>query len=246
MVKTHAGLSTGPNENMVVSEELKSYLDEQFGTLADKDDMYAMKEDVMSLITNMVKEQGDKISALETKIDVLEAKNAMLESHVAQLQSNQESQEQYSRKLCLRIPAKGNQESSDDVLEKVKNVLTEIGVEVPDAVIDRAHRIGPKSFADGKAKQQVIVRLTTWRHRTAIYRAREKSNKVKICLDLTKPRLNLIIAANELLKEHKDSFAFADVNCRPRVKFNGKFSFFDTVDDIMVLVSAEDNNHEST
>ena len=62
---------------------------------------------------------------------------------------------------------------------------------------------------------------------------------------MTKPRLNLIIAANELLKEHKDSLAFADVNCRPRVEFNGKFSFFDTVDDIMALVSAEDNNHES-
>ena len=54
MVKTHAGLSTGPNENLVVSEELKSYLDEQFGSLADKDDIYAMKEDVMALITNMV------------------------------------------------------------------------------------------------------------------------------------------------------------------------------------------------
>ena len=153
--------------------------------------------------------------------------------------------------MCLRIdgirlPANGNQESSDDVLEKVENVFTEIGVEVPDAVIDRAHRIGPKSFADGKAKQQVIVRLTTWRHRTAIYRARKKSNKVKIRLDLTKPRLNLIIAANELLKEHKDSFALADVNCRPRVKFNGKFSFSDTVDDIMALVCAKDSNDEST
>ena len=45
---------------------------------------------------------------------------------------------------------------------------------------------------------------------------------------------------------HKDSFAFADVNCRPRVKFNGKFSFFDTVDDIMALVCAEDSNDEST
>ena len=151
MVKTRAGLSTGPNENMVVSEELKSYLDEQFNSLADKNDISAMKEQVMALITNMSKEYGDKISALETKIDVLEAKNATLESHVTQLQSNQEGQEQYSRRLCLRIdgigfPANGDQESSDDVLEKVKNVFTEIGVEVPDAVIDRAHRIGPKSL----------------------------------------------------------------------------------------------------
>ena len=77
MVKTRAGLSTGPNENMVVSEELKSYLDEQFNSLADKNDISAMKEQVMALITNMSKEYGDKISALETKIVVLEAKNAM-------------------------------------------------------------------------------------------------------------------------------------------------------------------------
>ena len=222
-MKTRTGFSTAatrPNENMVVSEELKSYLDEQFDNLADKNDISAMKQEVMASITNMVKEQGDKLTALEETIDVLEAKNAMLESHVVQLRSNQESQEQYSRRLCLRIdgirfPANGNQESSDDVLEKVKHVFNEIGVEVPDAVIDRAHRIGPKSFGDGKAKQQVIVRLTTWRHRTAVYRARKKSSKVKIRLDLTKPRLSLIIAANELLKQHKDSFAFADINSHP-------------------------------
>ena len=62
---------------MVVSEELKSYLDEQFNSLADKNDISAMKEEVIALITNMSKEYGDKISALETKIVVLEAKNAM-------------------------------------------------------------------------------------------------------------------------------------------------------------------------
>ena len=138
-----AGLSTGPND------------------LADKNDIYAMKKDLMAPITNMVIEQGDKISALKTRMNVLEAKNAMLESHIAQLQSNQESQEQYSLRLCLRIdekrsPANGNQKSSDDVLEKVENVFTEIGVEVPDAVIDRAHRIGPKSFADGKANNKSL------------------------------------------------------------------------------------------
>ena len=68
MVKTRAGLSTGPNENMVVSEELKSYPNEQFDSLADKNDISAMKEEVMALIINVVKEQGDKISALETRL----------------------------------------------------------------------------------------------------------------------------------------------------------------------------------
>ena len=79
----------------------------------------------MALTINVVKEQGDKISALESKIDVLEVKNAMLESHVAQLQSNQESQEQYSRRLRLRIdgirlPANGNQESKKLELNGLK------------------------------------------------------------------------------------------------------------------------------
>eukprot|EP00795_Rhopilema_esculentum_P010407 gene10407-19108_t len=236
MVKTRAGSSAGPNENMVVSEELKSYLNEQFHNLADKKDITEMKQEIMALVTSMM----EKITSLETNINVLESKNAILESHIAHLKSNQESHEQYSRRLCLRIdgigfPEDSNQETSENVLQKVKHVFTEIGVDVPDTVIDRAHRIGPKSSRDGKAKQQVIVRLTTWRHRTAVYRARKKSSKVKIRLDLTKPRLNLINAANDLLKEYSDSFAFADVNCRPRVKFKGKFSFFESIDDVKAL-----------
>ena len=230
MVKTRAGISTGPNENMVVSEELKSYLDERFDNLAVKNDISAMKQEIMALITDMMQKHGEKIASLESKINVLEANNAMLESHVAHLKSNQENQEQYSCRLCLRIdgigfPENGSHETNDDLLEKVKNVFTEVEVDVPDAVIDRAHRIGPKSIRDGRAKQQVIVRFTTWRHRTAIYRARKKSSNVRIRLDLTKARLNLISAANDLLKQYNDSYAFADVNCRPRYKFNGNSPF---------------------
>ena len=128
MVKTRAGISTGPNENMVVSEELKSYLDERFGNLAVKNDIFAMKQEIMALITDMMQKQGEKIACLDSKINVLEANNAMLESHVAHLKSNQESQEQYSRRLCLRIdgigfPESGDHETNDDVLEKVKKCL---------------------------------------------------------------------------------------------------------------------------
>ena len=250
MVKTCAGISKGPNENMVVSEELKAYLDERFDNLPMKNDISAMKQEILGLITDMMHKHGEKIASLESKINVLEANNAVLESHVAHLKSNQENHEQYSRRLCLRIdgigfPDNGNHETNDDVLDKVKNVFEEIGVEVPDAVIDRAHRIGPKSFRDGKAKQQVIVRLATWRHRTEIYRARKKSGNFRILLDLTKARLSLILTANNLLKQFKDSYAFADVNCRPRFKFNGQFFFFDTIDEIEIIVRNKDSNHQS-
>ena len=92
----------------------------------------------------------------------------------------------------------------------MKEVFDEIGVNVPDAVIDTAHRIGPKKTIEVETRQQMIVRLTTWRHRSEVYRARKKTKKVKIHLDLTKRRLDLLILANSLLKAHpeKEGYAF--------------------------------------
>ena len=84
----------------------------------------------------------------------------------------------------------------------------------PTRLLTRAHRIGPKKIDKGTLKQQVIVHFTTWRHRTAVYKARKKASNVKFRLDLTKKRLELLNLANLMLKPHKDCYAFADVNCR--------------------------------
>ena len=62
----------------------------------------------------------------------------------------------------------------------MKKVFDEIEVIVPDAVIDRAYHIEPKKTVEGETKQQMIVRLTTWRHRSDVYRAHKKAKKVKI------------------------------------------------------------------
>ncbi len=255
MVKTRTGslttsTSTRPTQ-MELTAEVKAYLDKHFALLPTKDDIKSLKDEVVLLITEKLQEQEEKISALEERIDKLEASNAVLESHVAHLCKSHENQEQYSRRLCLRIdgielPQKGVNESGEEVLGKVKKVFDELEVDVPDTVIDRAHRIGPKSKnRDGKLRQQVIVRLTTWRHRTAIYRARKKAKSpVKIRLDLTKPRLDLLISANDILKDYKgDYYAFADVNCRTRANIRGKFSFFDTIEELKELINnAEHSN----
>ena len=45
-------------------------------------------------------------------------------------------------------------ESGTVILENVKNIFSEMDVDVPDAVIDRAHRIGRKTMdVNGKHKQ---------------------------------------------------------------------------------------------
>ena len=66
------------------------------------------------------------------------------QKQVSILECKNEELEQYGRRCCLRIegvPSLEN-ESSDDVLGKVKSLITESGCKIPDVAIDKAHRIG--------------------------------------------------------------------------------------------------------
>ncbi len=155
MVKTRTGAST--TQIMELTAEVKAYLDKQFDTrlqrLATKEDITSLKEKVTLLVTEKIQEQEKEISSSEERINELETNNVILESHVSHLRKSYENQEQYSRRLCLRIdgielPPKGTNESGETVLGKVKDIFDELEVDVPDAVIDRAHRIGPKSTDD--------------------------------------------------------------------------------------------------
>ena len=93
-------------------------------------------------------------------------------------QTNNEDLEQYGRRLCLRIDGVQvvENETSVDVLASVKKLFDDAQVEISNAVIDRARRIGG-NYVDRKSKKScksIIVRFTTFRHRTMFYRA--KSN----------------------------------------------------------------------
>ena len=67
---------------------------------------------------------------------------------------------------------------------------------------------------------------------------------IKIRLDLTKPRLDLLISANDILKEYKGYYAFTDVNCRTRAKIGGKFNFFYSIEDLQKLI--DDAEHSDS
>eukprot|EP00112_Aurelia_sp_Birch-Aquarium-sp1_P022274 Seg6221.2 transcript_id=Seg6221.2/GoldUCD/mRNA.D3Y31 product="hypothetical protein" protein_id=Seg6221.2/GoldUCD/D3Y31 len=71
---------------------------------------------------------------------------------------------------------------------------------------------------------------------------------IKFRLDLTKKRLNLLILANDILKPHPNWFAFADVNCRARVKIADSFSFFNSEGELtkLILAVAAENDPEDT
>ena len=121
-------------------------------------------------------------------------------------QNNHGELKQYRRRLCLRsdgVPTKVN-ESSDDVLDSVKSLFKETKVDIPESIIDRAHRTGSR-YLDASSNnccKSIIICFTTFHHRTMFYRAKNKLKRgVRIKLDLTKSRYNLLKRANDHVKE---------------------------------------------
>ena len=195
-----------------------------FEKLEKLEEKVATKECISSLM-KIINEQKETIARMEDKI-------AVLESHIDHLVIANDEVEQYQRRLCLRIngidlPSDGDdRETSDECLDNVQGVFEELGLSIPPNVIDRAHRVGKEIVVKGKRVRSMIVRLTTFRHRTMIFRARKNSDKYKIKLDLTKRRLTLLKNVNKKLEEKSDSFAFCDLNCRPCWYDRGNYRYF--------------------
>ena len=68
-----------------------------------------------------------------------------------------EELEQYDRRE--RLPIDGLQTEKDekpnDILGKVKSIWSQAGIDIPDAVIDRAHRIGAAYNRDQNTKVEM-------------------------------------------------------------------------------------------
>jgi len=185
-----------------------------------------------------IKTLHETIKHQSERIEVLESKMAIMEKYIKHLEKGVDDQEQYTRRLCLRIDgiAPDEKESSEECLEKVKAVFANLKVNVPDDVIDRAHRIGRPKIIKGKKIHTMIVRLTTWRHRTSVYRARKNSPSYRVRLDLTKKRLETVKRLSRLLESRKLGFVFADINCRLCARINGKFHYFGHEDQLMEII----------
>ena len=150
-------------------EELKSYFNTKFNEQEE-----SLTKTFNNIIADLKKEVTKEILHEVSKhCKQLDSENKMLKKQVVELQelninnqSRNEELEQYGRRLCLRIdgvPTVKN-ESSDDVLEFTKSLFKEAKIEVPDIVLDRAHRIGP-SYTDritSKKCKSIIVRFTTF------------------------------------------------------------------------------------
>ena len=169
-------------------------------------------------------------SELAKRIEVLESNLVILEH----LEQRINDSEQYGRRVCLHfmnidLPENGEKE---DCVEKVGKIIEDLGCGVGANDIDCAHRIGRiTTTAEGKRRQQIIVKFRYFRERTLVYRNRKKLDTVKISIDLTAKNLNLFTHARDVAKVNPSvDFVFADINCNLVAKtVDERFLFFNSM-----------------
>ena len=176
---------------------------------------------------NQLGEVSSTLAMFQQHVTNLKQENSNLQERTRidrqDLEKYCEEKEQYSRRLCLRIKnlKKQENESSKKDLEEIKCLFSGANINIPDACIDRAHRVS-------KTDDTVIVTFATFRHRTMFYRKRkELKNGVKVHLNLTKARLNLLIKGRKYVKNLSNiNFVYADINCRLKIHFSKTMSHF--------------------
>ena len=205
-----------------------------------KEKFEELKADLLSDIKELINLEVDK--AMKKQKEEFKSAIDALQERVTNLEHAHDGLEQYGRRLSVRvenIPI-ATDETADNVLEKVENILKEACPNLSGNVIDRAHRIGSnyKCFKTNNTCRSVIVRFNSFKHRTLFYRNRNKLKGVRIKLDLTKKRYNVLRSARSIANENQDiNYVFPDINCRLKVVFkNGTSDFFKDIIELNELI----------
>ena len=103
-------------------------------------------KDCITRLMNIIDEQKQKIEQMEGNI-------AIIESHITHLKKSNKAAEQYQCRLCSRINkidllSNALKETGEGCFIKVDNLKFDI----PDTVIERAHRIGRIKLIDGRKR----------------------------------------------------------------------------------------------
>ena len=173
-------------------KDLKEYFDKRFNELKNSLDVNNNTlENFKSEIKSDLQKLEDKI---DNKIKAFESDKKLLQQQItAMAQQNKETQqrydglEQYGHRLYLRIDsvAKQDNKKAEDFFKFVKGLVEEVpDLEIPEILIDRAHRIGP-DHTDKKRRECVSLLLFALRRSVIVQHFTEPKG-----LQETEHRLN--------------------------------------------------------
>ena len=147
------------------------------------------------------------------------------------LERRLDDSEQYTRRTSLRlngIPYSGK-ETGEESLNKVKAEVAKLGITIDGNMVK---------------ERQMIVKFSTFRSRTLVYRNRKAAtvtdtdNKVRFYIDQTKRRFELRKMADDYVRDKPNvDFVFVDINCNLCVRLkNGDYKFFNSKEELTNIV----------
>ena len=107
--------------------------------------------------------------------------------------------------VCLEDISAEKDETADKVFSKAGNILKEACSNLSGDCIGRTHRIGRdhKCHKTEKTYPSVIVRITSFKDRTSIHLNRSILKDVRVKLDVTKKRYNILKSAGSISDKSK-------------------------------------------
>ena len=165
-------------------------------------------------LSTQLKGLNAQIVRLQQQLAVKDEKIKTLEERVNKLEIDTDGVEQYSRRANLQISGLAERDGGEDTDELVLKVVNDnMGLVVERDDIERSHRLGRKTDANGRPRTRpVIVRFTTERLRDDVFHARTKlknhntkhrDSPIYINDDLTARRAKLAFDTRILKREKR-------------------------------------------
>ena len=211
------------NQEKIIQELLKKLESVE----ASQINMADSHEELIRVLEKDLTHCDQEVVTLQEKLSTLQGKFTMLESelkisqHVTQtLSVKLDDTNQYSRRNCLIL--NNIKAERTDLKNYVQKIITEdLGLPNASVDIDRIHRIGPIDAEN--QTQPTIVKFKSFTERTNVYKARSKTRKMKVSLNLTNRRSNLLKTAREMSESYPNiNFIFVDENCQLKIRLHEK------------------------
>lgn len=163
-----------------------------------------LKSILSSEIESLVKQKvAEEMAPLKEEISELRKFRSETINEVISLKMKVDDQEQYSRRMCIRV-AGINETNGEDTNKLVLDLATQMSVPLKSEDIDRSHRVGNVRVGRNQRSRELIVKFTNYTARLNFIkgrkRLRELGTNVYISEDLTKLRKNMYYECRQLVK----------------------------------------------
>ena len=181
--------SSTKDKKIVVFKEFSDYFTKLVEPLVTRQ---RLEEMFCKLTEEIIERFEDKFTAQNQKIVDLEEKITLQEKKIENLSIKCDDNEQYSRRLFLRMHRLkyDKNENQNDIVSKISECFSEIGLPYEEAEIDRVNRIGEpyKNESSGLTMKPVIIKFKSGRYGQDVYQNLQedlkmaKRSQVKILL----------------------------------------------------------------